>query len=355
MIPDVFTIQSHKGRYEVRFAPLFEGLTENLPQQSHLIIDTRVAELYSQPLKRALSGPSVLRIDATEDNKSLERIPAYMESLLANGLKRNHTLIAVGGGIIQDITAFIAGTLMRGLPWTLYPTTLLAQADSCVGSKSSINIGKYKNQVGTFTPPTRILICPEVLKTLADAEIHSGIGEIIKVHLLAGWKEFDRLKEFYPRLLKDDVALKTAIYQSLEIKKPFVEQDEFDQDRRLLLNYGHTFGHAIESATGFAIPHGIAVTLGMEMANFLSVKLGLMAAEDNARIQPLLALNSKAFRHVPIPEQHFFEALSRDKKNTSAKLTLILTRGPGHMFREGYSPEEPLLDWCREFLRSLPT
>jgi 3-dehydroquinate synthase len=177
-------IQSHKGLYKVHFKSLFDGLRDGLPANHHLIIDSQVAKLYAKELSQALSSPCVIQIDATEENKSLETLPQFVTQLINNGIRRNHTLVAVGGGIIQDITAFIAATLLRGVPWKFYPTTLLAQADSCIGSKSSINIGKFKNQLGTFTPPQEIVICTEVLKTLSDEDMRSGIGEMIKVHLI---------------------------------------------------------------------------------------------------------------------------------------------------------------------------
>ena len=138
-------VQSHRGPYTVRFGAPFAGLEDGLGPKEHLLVDARVAELYHPALAHALAGPSVLRIEATEASKSLERFPAYVTHLLEHGIQRDHRLIAVGGGIVQDITAFIAATLLRGLPWRFYPTTLLAQADSCIGSKSSVNVGRYKN------------------------------------------------------------------------------------------------------------------------------------------------------------------------------------------------------------------
>src|SRR5205814_10443789 len=131
----------------------------------------------------------VIKIDPEETNKSLEMIPGYITHLLNHAIRRQHILIAVGGGIIQDITAFIASCLLRGVPWIFYPTTLLAQADSCIGSKSSINIGVFKNQVGTFTPPQEVWVASDFLDSLSDIDLRSGMGEIIKTHILAGWED----------------------------------------------------------------------------------------------------------------------------------------------------------------------
>ena len=344
------TVQSHRGPYRVRFGAAFEGLREGLAPGRHLIIDERVAQLYHGELAAALSGPSVLRILAEERNKSLEKFPAYITHLIEQGVKRDHQLVAVGGGIIQDVVAFIAAILLRGLAWTFYPTTLLAQADSCIGSKSSVNIGPYKNQVGTFTPPEEVMISTEVLRTLSEADVRSGIGEMIKVHIIAGWEETRMIAADYPKLAKDPRVMEPTIRRSLELKKQKVEADEFDRGERLVMNYGHTFGHAIESATGYAIPHGIAVSLGMEMANFLSRRLGFLDTAVYDELHQLIATNYAGFEATPIPRERFLSALLKDKKNTSRELSVILLRGPGQVFRARYAADDRFLGLCGEFL-----
>lgn len=349
-MPDM-EIQSHRGVYRARFASPFAGLEELRPGE-HLIIDAKVAELYKEPLKRALAGESVLKIDATEPNKSLEKIPDYVTHLLECGIKRDHTLIAVGGGIIQDITAFIAATLLRGLHWRFYPTTLLAQADSCIGSKSSINVGEFKNQVGTFTPPDEVIISTDVLGTLTDTEMRSGFGEMIKVHVISGRKDTDMFLRSYPRLREDRALLEKTIRRSLEIKKGFIEKDEFDLGDRLVLNYGHSFGHAIESATEYAVPHGIAVTIGMDMANRFSEQRGLLSRSVVEELSPVLKINSAGYESVPIPFERFFPALRRDKKASSKGIRLALLKGPGEVFIERISEESELRTFCEEYLES---
>lgn len=346
-------IQSHRGPYVVHFGPTFAGLEQGLQPNEHLLIDARVADLYAPILAKALSGHSVLRLEAAEANKSLEKIPVYLQHLLQQGIKRGHRLVAVGGGILQDIAAFIAAILFRGLAWRFYPTTLLAQADSCIGSKSSINVAGFKNQVGTFTPPESIHIATEVLETLTDADFRSGLGEIIKVHLIAGWENFRWVEKNYARLGKEKTILIEAIRRSLAIKKELVEKDEFDLKERLVLNYGHSFGHAIESATCYRIPHGIAVTMGMAMANFVSKALGLMAEDTCQTIYPLLKRNYACFERVSIPLPGFFEALAKDKKNTREEITLILSRGPGKVFKERVSNDDRFQSLCRESFKAI--
>ena len=347
------TIQSHRGPYQVRFGALFEGLENGLNPGEYLIIDERVARLYSKPLEAVLSSGSVLKIEATEENKSLEKFSFYVECLLAAGVKRDSTLVAVGGGILQDIAAFIAATLHRGIAWRFYPTTLLAQADSCIGSKSSVNVGRFKNQMGTFTPPQEILISSEVLESLGQVEIQSGIGEMIKVHIISGWDDVRTIAADYPKLFSDKECLVGTIWRSLEIKKQKIEIDEFDKNERLIMNYGHSFGHAIESATGYAVPHGIAVTLGMDMANEVSLQKGLLDQETYDELHLLLTANYAGFEDFPIPEEPFFSALAKDKKNSGGELTLILLRGPGKVFRGHYPHDASFRSICTGFFERL--
>lgn len=356
-------IQSHRGPYRVRFIPaspnselrLSEWVTNGLSPKEHLIIDSKVAELYAKPLAAALSGASVLKIEALEQNKSLERIPSYVMHLLEKGIKRDHTLVAIGGGIIQDIVAFLASCLLRGVAWRYYPTTLLAQADSCIGSKSSINVAGYKNIVGTFTPPQEVVIALDFLNTLSEADLRSGIGEMIKVHIIAGWKDTRKIARDYPGLLSDRKQLIATLQRSLEIKKTKIELDEFDRKERLVMNYGHTFGHAIESATQYRIPHGIAVSLGMDIANCVSEAFGLISASAVQEMRPMLKANYRDFEHVPVPEQAFFQALAKDKKNPDAGVSLILLKNPGEVFLMPCALDDKLRKLCRDYFAELQT
>ena len=346
-------IASHKGPYRVRFDTAFQGI-ESLGPKARIVIDARVADLYADRLAGPLAEPSTLRIEATEANKSLERMPDYVLHLLDHGLRRDGTLVAVGGGIIQDIVCFIAATLMRGVPWRFYPTTLLAQADSCIGSKSSINVGRFKNQLGTFTPPADILVSTDVLDTLDEADLRSGLGEVIKVHVMSGWEDVRALARDQSRLATDRPLLQHYIRRSLEIKQVRIEADEFDTGVRLVLNYGHTFGHAIESATRYAVPHGIGVTIGMDFANFVAWKFGLLDRATFEFLHEILAANYGAFAAVPIPDAAFFDALARDKKHTGSEVSLVLLRGPGDVFLDRYPNDGRFRDICREFLAQLP-
>lgn len=323
-------IRSHRGSYAVHFerdrAATLARLQDRHTQsgRAHWIIDVRVVELHSAVLGPALSTSSVLKITASEENKDLRRIPDFIAALVERGIRRDDRIIAVGGGIVQDIACFISSCLFRGIEWAYMPTTLLAQADSCIGSKSSINCGGVKNLVGTFTPPSRIAICPEFLTTLDETDVRSGIGEMLKIHAIAGPAEFTTISKELDYLAPGNPRLAHFIRRSLEIKKTFAEQDEFDRGIRNILNYGHSFGHAIEAATDFAVPHGIAVTMGMDLANWTAMRLGRIAEAEYARMREPLFRNSGPQLSVRVPLDRFLGAISKDKKNTATHLALIL-------------------------------
>lgn len=347
---DALVIQSHKGPYTARFVDDPATAIATLgATRCHVIIDERVAGLYSAALGPLLRGPSVLNLAASEENKTLDRFPDYVRHLVEQGLRRDHQLVAIGGGIIQDITCFLAATMLRGVDWLFVPTTLLAQADSCIGSKSSINAATAKNILGTFTPPREAIICVRFLDTLDDVDVRSGIGEILKVHAIEGPEAFDALARDYDRLVEDRALLIRYVRRALEIKQRFIEIDEFDRGPRNIFNYGHSFGHAIEAATQFAVPHGIAVTIGMDMANFVAMRChGVNAAFP--RMHPTLRSNYRGFERFPVPADAFLAAIAKDKKNLGSELTLILPAWDGAIVKLRRPADDAFRDACRDYL-----
>lgn len=352
---DPMVIKSRSGPYNVAFLPkLLEDVSVITEGASHFLVDSNIARLYARPLAPVLSNPNTLIIDATEENKSIEQIIPVIECLVENKVRRGQVLVAIGGGIIQDITCFIASTLLRGVEWRFVPTTLLAQADSCIGSKSSINLGSYKNILGTFNPPKQIWICPAFLDTLEVKDVRSGIGEILKVHAIAGQAAFDKLKDDFDRLIQDRKILLSYIRSALEVKQAYIELDEFDQNIRNIFNYGHSFGHAIESATHFAIPHGVAVAIGMDMANHIAVMRGLLDVSHKQRMHEVLRKNYEDFAKVPIPLDNLMSALMKDKKNTASELVLIFPIGDkAEIQRIQVLPNDVFRSQCEQFIREI--
>ena len=344
-------IASHRGPYAVEFRDEpFGELASLSASGAHFLIDRRVAELYARELGPVLASPSVLSLDAAEENKSIEAMPAYVRHLVGKNLRRGQALVAIGGGITQDIVCFLAATMLRGVDWCFAPTTLLAMADSCVGSKSSINGGGAKNVLGTFTPPKRVLLSARFLDTLDERDVRSGVGEMLKVHAIAGPAAFDAIAADYTRLFLDRALMTAYLRRSLEIKKPIVEADEFDHGPRLVMNYGHSFGHAVEAATGYAIPHGIAVTIGMDMANFAAARLGLGAVSHYRRMRPTLAMNYRGFEATEIPLDALLGALAKDKKNSAKALGLILPDAEGRIRKVEVAADERFRAACAEYL-----
>ncbi len=350
-------IQSHAGPYEVHFDedpfPALNAAPATAGGGAHFIIDEKVGGLYRRQFEGVLNSQSVLRIEALEENKSLDKFPAYVDHLVGQGIRRDHQLVAIGGGIIQDITCFLAATLLRGVDWSFYPTTLLAQADSCIGSKSSINSGAAKNILGTFTPPRRVTVFSPFLDTLDETDRRSGVGEMIKVQVIDGPDSASAIAADYDRLFEYPDVMAHYIRRSLEIKKGYIEDDEFDRGRRNVFNYGHSFGHAIEAATDFAIPHGIAVTIGMDMANYTGLRLGVGSEDFYRKLKPVLRKNYHGFESHPVPASRFRAAISKDKKNTgSGTVTLILADKGGRVFKDSYANDDAFEGICTDFLES---
>ena len=348
---ELIRIKSHKGEYTAEFIRSgMDQLNSKPVQDAIYIIDKNVAELYHDRLANILDNSRLVLIEATEENKALDKFPVYVEQLVDLKVRRGQSLVAIGGGIIQDITCFLATTVMRGLPWAFYPTTLLAQSDSCIGSKSSINSGSVKNILGTFTPPDHIVIDVDFLKTLDDKDIYSGIGEMIKVHAIDGPISFDSISAQYEAILTDPETMENVIFHSLLMKKKLIELDEFDTGPRNVMNYGHSFGHAIETATNYAIPHGIAVTIGMDMANYVAASLGVSGDEHFERMHGVLDKNCRTYRHVDIDTALLLQALQKDKKNTVTQLRLILPDEEGRISVGLYNNDSELKKAVRRYL-----
>ena len=287
-----FDIQSATGSYNVTvengsFARTLAGMRDSAV----------IADAFFEPSLTSANINAIF-VKAIESNKSLDASPALIEQMRESGANRSTHMVAVGGGIIQDLSAFIASVYMRGLRWTYMPTTVLAMVDSCIGGKSSINVGPYKNLVGTFHSPERVIIDPAVIATLPVDQRASGLIEAAKITFCKGFKAFEEHMACGPSVDMDAASLERLIINSLGSKKWFIEVDEFDRKERLLLNFGHTFGHAIEGASHFGIAHGIAVGIGIECA---------IAFQENAGV------DYSVVPHVSALRQHLRDMIGNDR------------------------------------------
>ncbi|MEQ3237762.1 AroB-related putative sugar phosphate phospholyase (cyclizing) [Bacteroides cellulosilyticus] len=345
-----FQIKSHIHDYEVEFiGDTGETLKSVIKEGDWIIIDNNIKKLYAENLIPILNENKHISIDAVEARKSYQGVESIIKVLIEGGFRKNHRLIAIGGGITQDITAFISSILYRGVYWFFFPTTLLAQCDSCIGSKTSINFGEYKNQVGGFYPPNKIFINPHYIDTLSEGEMKSGLGEMLHYYIVSGPEDFQFYKKYFKSAFTDKEILASLIERSLQIKKRYIEKDEFDRNIRQVFNYGHSFGHAIESLTHYRIPHGIAVSYGMDIANYISVKLGFIPESVRNEVRKVIINFWSGYEINEINIDAFIKALSKDKKNVGKQLGLILNKGYGKIFKNVMDNNEHFRGWIEEY------
>ena len=325
----VMGIRSAAGTYEVRILDELREAAEGLPPGHRLwVVDQRVWDLYAPVLRPLAGADRIVPVPIHEGCKNLETAQELCGTLMELGVRRQTTLVVVGGGILQDLAGFAASILFRGIPWVFLPTTLLAQADSCIGGKTSLNFQNFKNLLGTFWPPRRVLLAPAFLATLEEEDFFSGLGEVLKLHLMGGEASLAAFEGLQTRLHARDLpALTQAIATSLALKQGYIERDEHDAGPRLLLNFGHCFGHALEAVSGYRLPHGQAVVLGMRLANRVAQGRGLLDAAMVQRADRLFQATLKARPAArdldPAP---LLAAMGRDKKRTGQGLALILMR-----------------------------
>lgn len=316
------TIQSSTRSYPITIG---SGATESLSGRDFIIlVDVNLVDI----AKRI--GSKVITLSASEEKKTLATCESVISQLKALGANRETVILAIGGGYIQDIATLVSGLYMRGISWIYVPTTLMSMMDSCIGGKSSINVGSAKNLIGNFYPPMEIIIDPSLISTLDNAAIASGLSEGVKICYAKGPAAFEKFCAFRSSVNSYDSELAAEwISHVLNAKKWFVETDEFDQGPRKLLNFGHTFGHALESATDFAIPHGIAINIGVLAAlrhplshqGTLETKL---AKECLSILAPVSAQLKKDVESFDVKK--FEKAFLGDKKHSSQMFRLILSQ-----------------------------
>jgi 3-dehydroquinate synthase len=348
-----FEIRSSTANYSVQIkAGLLERTLHQLSDQ--LVI---ADEYFSSVIKE--SGCTYVTLAASEAAKSLDAIPQVIEALRERGANRQTTLIAIGGGVVQDIAGFVASVYMRGVPWNYFPTTLLAMADSCIGGKSSINVGPYKNLIGTFHPPAAVLIDPTLVSTLSDEMRISGLIEAAKICYCHGASKFQEYLAFDPDPTISGNKVEHLLACSLNAKKWFIEIDEFDKAERLLLNFGHTFGHAIESASHFRISHGVGVALGIQCAIELGNRVGRTYHAGNRiheleghlrRLLCALPNLSNEIKHLSVAG--VVERFNADKKHGADFFTVILVANSGSVEIVRLPKDGGTLDAIRESIAS---
>jgi 3-dehydroquinate synthase len=303
-------------------------------RQVLVVSDTTVAPLYLDDLKTAL-GPfefQQLILPDGEEQKTLASVSRIIDVLIDHRCERSTTLLALGGGVVGDLTGFAAACYQRGVPFVQVPTTLLAQVDSSVGGKTGVNHPRGKNMIGAFHQPAAVIVDTETLDTLDPRQLRAGLAEVIKYGLIRDAGLFTWLEQNMARLLaRDKAALARAIARSCANKAEIVAADEREAGERALLNLGHTFGHAIETGTGYGRwLHGEAVAMGTVLAADLSVRLGWLGTAERDRI---IALHVAAGLPTELPPEmapdDFLNLMAVDKKVSGGRLRLVLLKAIG--------------------------
>ena len=292
---DIIKVTSRNKNYHVNFSKsVIKPETNDI-----VIIDRKVDALYNI----CSISERVFLIDAVEENKNMESVMNVIDFMSKSKMKKDGTMHVVGGGITQDISGMAASMYKRGIDWTFTPTTLLSMCDSCIGSKVNVNFESYKNQIGTMYPPNNVVIDTNFLQTLTKEDIDSGIGEMLKLYTIAGMNWH----------MKD---VEHSIRTCLNIKKTFIEEDEYELTIRPILNYGHTFGHVLETMSEFKIPHGIAVLLGMYVVD---AYFGQSLSKYDAYLDTI----KQYTKYIVHDEKLFLDILQNDKKVNGDIIKLI--------------------------------
>ncbi|MFC2005966.1 3-dehydroquinate synthase [Chloroflexota bacterium] len=309
------------------------GLSDKLV----IITDPTVRSLYGNTLEQSLTSYGfnvlVLEVPEGEEQKSLETAGRLYNELTSFYAERTTPILALGGGVIGDLSGFVAATYLRGVPLIQIPTTLLAQVDSSIGGKVAVNHGSLKNKIGAFYQPRLVISDTGTLKTLTTEELSDGLAEAIKYGVI--WDEnfftyidgnLDQIKSL------NDKALETVIFMSAKIKAAVVEKDERDFGLRNILNYGHTIGHAVESISDFKVQHGEAVAIGMLAAARISNRLGILDRNEMNRLKSVITRASLPTEIPSLQLEKLIQAMKHDKKILQGKIRFVLPKSIGDVF-----------------------
>jgi len=319
----------------IRVGEKLQNLGNYIPTENVVIItDVNVKRFY----QNNFPPHPVITIQTGEKTKNLDTVRNIYGKLVALGVDRSTFILGIGGGIVCDITGFVASTFLRGVNFGFVSTTLLSQVDASVGGKNGVNFKGYKNMIGVFNQPEFVICDLNLLSTLPEKEVLCGLAEIVKHAAIGDADLFQYLEENYQNALVLDAAvIERLVYDSVVIKSAIVNKDEKEKGERRKLNFGHTFGHAIEKTTG--VRHGEAVSAGMVMASELSVKKGHLQAKDAQRIKNLLR-DLKLPISLQADRKTVFDALRKDKKRQGDRINFVLLEDIGKPFVDQISIKE---------------
>ena len=348
-----------KPCYDIVFAHDFSGLVEELQdlqikeKKVAVIADTNTAALFGEEVKELLAGNCrkviLHTIPAGEEHKTLDTVKEIYKVLIAEKYDRKDLLLALGGGVVGDITGYTAATYLRGIDFVQIPTTLLAQSDSSIGGKTGVDFDGYKNMVGAFYMPKLVYMNIGTLKTLDERQFYAGFAEVMKHGLIkdAGFYEW-LLDNMYEIQDKDVSTLEEMVIRSCTIKKLVVEKDPKEQGDRALLNFGHTIGHAIEKAKNFQMLHGECVALGVVAAAFISWKHNWLSMEEYYEIRDMFVPFQLPISIDDIDPQEILELTKSDKKMASGQIRFVLLKKVGKAVIDMTVTDEDILNAVKE-------
>lgn len=361
--PEVITVPLGDRAYDIHIGegslPALRGILESFGGGGAvgLVTDDHVGPLYAEKVCGQISAAgrrhTVHVMPAGEEGKRLSRVEEICGAFLAAGLDRSGVVVALGGGVVGDVAGFAASVFMRGVPFIQIPTTIVAQVDSSVGGKTGVNHPLGKNTIGAFHQPLAVVIDMSMLSTLPRRELCAGMAEVIKHGVIADGGLFAHLEAHAPAILAGDLeALRVPVVRSCEIKGAVVAADEREQGLRANLNYGHTFGHAIETVSGYSrFLHGEGVALGMCAAGFLARSLGMVDDAFTARQEACIAAYGLPVRWPELPVGETLAAMKTDKKARAGTLKFVLPTGMGSVVHRTDVPAEAVRA-ALEFIRN---
>ncbi len=337
MQPIRIDVDSASHTYPVLVSPGLAGdmarwLAETgVGERRFVVASTNVWKHHGETVAAGLPGVEHLLVPDGERAKNHQTLGRIYDWLIESGADRSSTVIAVGGGVIGDTVGFAAASYLRGVDLVQVPTTLLAQVDSSVGGKVGVNHARGKNLIGAFHPPVAVIADPRLLDTLPRRELRAGLYEVVKYGVIASRPLFERIVTDLPRIFAREPEIMTAIVaDSCRIKAEVVAADEREGDRRRVLNYGHTAGHALEAVTRYRrLRHGEAVAYGMLVAANLGVERGLIDKSDHAALVELIGRMGPLPQVTDLPAAEVLDAMRRDKKVVAGRLHMVLPRGLG--------------------------
>jgi 3-dehydroquinate synthase len=348
--------------YDIMLEPDFGKLADTISTLSisnrrfMIITDSNVGKIYANEVFKQLvpiaKAVHVYTFPAGEESKNLDTVSLCYEQLITAGFDRNDVLVALGGGVVGDLTGFVAATYLRGIRFIQVPTSLLSMVDSSIGGKTGVDFKAFKNMVGAFHQPKLVYMNLETLLTLADPEYFSGMGEIIKHGLIKDTSYYSWLKENYTGIAsKNYETLREMVYRSCEIKRTVVEKDPKEQGERALLNFGHTIGHSVEKLMNFTLLHGECVSIGMAAAAYLSMKRSLITEIEYKDILSTIINFQQPVSVNGLSCEEVYEVTRLDKKMDSDKIRFILLDKIGSSIIDSTVSKDEMLDAIKTIIK----